>query len=91
MLKKILIAAGLVMTIVLMVLLTSPDNPLLVGAIIILASAIAYILASLFLPLKKAILPPLFVAVLLVLNYIIGFDLLNTILLLCFIIGLSLL
>lgn len=91
MLKKILIAAGLVMTIVFMVLLTSPNNPLLVGAIIILASAIAYILASLFLPLKKAILPPLFVAVLLVLNYIIGFDLLNTILLLCFIIGLSLL
>jgi hypothetical protein len=91
MLKKIILIGVLLVAIVILIFITSPESISMVGTLIFLVSLLAYVVASLFLPVKKAILAPLFLGVFLTLNLIIGFDLLNTILLLCFIIGLSLL
>ena len=67
-----------------------PVNQTFIFVLIILVTGLAYSI-TVFLGKKTQILSTIFVFILLVLSYFIGFDLINTILLASFIIGLSML
>lgn len=89
--KNLFIFLFLLLVIAGVILFTSPEDDLFVLIIIFLSSAAAYVGGRVFLSPKKALLPVLFIFVFLGLSFTIGFNLFNTLLLLCFIIGLSLL
>lgn len=72
-----------------LVLFTSPTSWYTVGPFIISIAVLGYTAASTVLPRKRAILIAIFFGGFVALNVLIGFDLFNTFLLLCFIIGID--
>lgn len=75
-----------------MLLWVPPSNVIFVGAFILLVSLLCLYAVSFFSSDKRDyVLAALFGATFLTINWIAGFDVLNTILLICFIIGLKIL
>ncbi|MEN9328562.1 MAG: hypothetical protein RI947_1370 [Candidatus Parcubacteria bacterium] len=77
-------------TLITMIIYVAPDNIFIVGAFITLFSLFASLVASLFVtPLLYTFIAGLAMFLFLSMCYFTGFQILNTILLICFIIGLS--
>lgn len=86
---QILAFFTLVLVIGLCILLLPPASLVIIGILIVLVTAASLSLCSIFLHLRRSLLIAGGVAVFLVINVFIGFDILNTILLVSFIIGLD--
>jgi hypothetical protein len=71
------------------IFLLPPTSLMIVGLLILLVTIEVYILCVIFFPIKRSLLIAAGVAVFLVMNVFIGFEILNTILLVSFIIGLD--
>lgn len=74
-----------------MILVVPPFHPAVVAVFVLVAAGFAACTASLWLPLKYTYIVGLAVCLFLGMAYLTGFQILNIILLACFIIGLSLL
>jgi predicted membrane protein len=88
--KSVCICFLFICCVVLFVLIP-PTNSILVGLFILLITLLIYTIASVFLVLKYQILITAGIFLFLTINYIAGFQLLNTLLLISFIIGISIL
>ena len=95
-LRKVPIDLRLVGTVILAVIIlvqlffVPPTNTLIISAFTISITGFIYLLSSYFVELKYQYIITLFVFLFLTINYLVGFDLMNTALLVSFIIGLAL-
>ena len=88
-LLKIFISASLLISIIYAVFFLPPQNSIVVWGFIVLSAILTYFVTSLFLKRSHTLLLTFFIASFLSINYLSGFQFVNTILLVCFIIGIA--
>lgn len=89
--RLIVIAIILISALTSMVLFIPPMNILIIGSMILLAAVTVYVCARIAIQKTHALLAAIGTGTLLTVSYIAGFNFLNTILLLSFIIGIGIL